>query len=279
MSRANWRRLRLGLTTVLGVRRAGFFIPYRFAGQVSEPADYPETVLAFEDGLPSMAELIGAAGSLMPRLTAIGADAPAPSPRWNQDWFPRLDAAVAYTLAHARGFKRIVEVGAGHSTRFLTRAASDAGHATRHVCIDPKPRADVAGLPVMWFGDTVEKVGLEPFQGLTQDDAVFIDSSHILMPGTDVDFLFGTVLPRLPRGIHVHIHDVFLPWGYPADWAWRGYNEQSALAPLLALGGFQVVWSSAFARRRLAEEIKESGLDDLPLVEGARESSLWLVKS
>lgn len=278
MSRAGWRSLRFGLSTVLGVRRSGFFIPYRFAGQITEPADYPEVVRAFEDGLPSMAELIGAASALMPALRAIAPDAPAPSPRWNQDWFPRLDAAVAYTLARARGFRRIVEIGAGHSTRFLTRAAADGGHDARHICIDPHPRAEVAGLPVMWFGDTVEKVGLEPFQDLTEDDAVFIDSSHILMPGTDVDFLFGTVLPRLPRGIHVHVHDIFLPWGYPADWAWRGYNEQSALAPLLALGGFQVVWSSAFARARLAEDIKDAGLDDLPLVEGARETSLWLVK-
>ena len=46
---------------------------------------------------------------------------------FDQSWFPTLDAAVAYAIVRAYKPPRIVEVGSGHSTRFLSRAASDGG--------------------------------------------------------------------------------------------------------------------------------------------------------
>src|SRR6185503_4717515 len=63
-------------------------------------------------------------------LEAIGFEPP-PAPRWNQDWFPRLDAAAAYAMVRITQPRRIVEVGSGHSTRFLARAVADGGLATR----------------------------------------------------------------------------------------------------------------------------------------------------
>ena len=60
-----------------------------------------------------------------------------------------------------------------------------------------------------------------------------IDSSHTLVPGSDVDLLLNRVLPALSAGAVVHVHDIFLPDNYPDDWAWRGYNEQLGVAPLL----------------------------------------------
>lgn len=108
-------------------------------------------------------------------------------------------------------------------------------------------------------------------------DILFIDSSHILMPGTDVDWLFNRVLPALPPGVLVHIHDIFLPDDYPADWAWRGYNEQQAIGPLLA-GGFQPVFASHYARTRLAGEVQGGIVGRLPQAAGAYPASLWLIR-
>jgi predicted O-methyltransferase YrrM len=73
-------------------------------------------------------------------LEKIGA-APPPAPRWNQDWFPRLDAAAAYAMVRALRPRRIVEVGSGHSTRFMARAVEDGGLPTQILAIDPAPRA------------------------------------------------------------------------------------------------------------------------------------------
>ena len=53
------------------------------------------------------------------------------------------------------------------------------------------------------------------------------------MPGSDVDLLLNRVLPRLPAGVLVHIHDIFLPFDYPPIWGWRAYNEQQGVLPLL----------------------------------------------
>ncbi|MFX7914564.1 class I SAM-dependent methyltransferase, partial [Acinetobacter baumannii] len=81
------------------------------------------------------------------------------------------------------------------------------------------------------------------FAALAAGDVLFIDSSHVLMPGSDVDLLFNQVLPRLKPGVLVHIHDIFLPDDYPASWGWRGYNEQQGVACLLQ-GGWRLLWAS-----------------------------------
>ena len=128
-------------------------------------------------------------------LLAIGA-APPPAPRWNQDWFPRLDAAAAYAMVRSLRPRRIVEVGCGHSTRFLARAVADGGLDTRITAIDPKPRASLAGLGIEWMASPVQRVAA--FPPLGEGDILFIDSSHQLKPGSDVEFLLKAVLPMLP---------------------------------------------------------------------------------
>ena len=107
-------------------------------------------------------------------------------------------------------------------------------------------------------------------------DFLMIDSSHILMPGTDVDLLLNRVLPALPAGALVHFHDIFLPDPYPEDWAWRGYNEQLGVAALLIGGGIEPLFASHYVTTRMAADLAGTVVRDLPLPAGARESSLWL---
>ena len=207
-------------------------------------------------------------------LEAIGSEPP-PAPRWNQDWFPRLDAALAYAIVRATRPRRIVEVGSGHSTRFLARAVADGELDTRITAIDPKPRASIESLPVEWLRTPVQRV--PAFPALGPGDILFIDSSHQLKPGSDVDFLLNAVLPLLPAGVRVHFHDIFLPDDYPEDWAWRHYNEQAAVASLIERNILQVEFSSHAVVSRSPEKI-DGVLARLPLVSGAIESSLWLTR-
>jgi hypothetical protein len=108
---------------------------------------------------------------------------------------------------------------------------------------------------------------------------LFIDSSHILMPGTDVDLLLNRILPILPSGALVHFHDIFLPDDYPPDWDWRGYNEQLGVGTLLQGNGFQLLWSSHYAVTRMSAAVTGSVAGKLEKLAGAREASLWLVKA
>jgi hypothetical protein len=274
------RRAWFGLATLLGIARRGFFIPYRYADRLpgaGQRSAYPAMEALFAERREAFLEVLAWLDDLAPDLAAIGGEAP-PAPRWEQDWFPRLDAAVAYALVRRRRPARIVEVGSGHSTRFLVRAMADEVCPTQITAIDPQPRADLEGLPIEILREAVPAVGEAAFRDLSPGDFLMIDSSHILMPGSDVDFLFGRVLPSLPAGVTVHIHDIFLPDDYPADWDWRGYNEQLGVMTLLQGGAWELLFASHYVVGRMAGALAESPVAKLPLREGARESSLWLIK-
>jgi predicted O-methyltransferase YrrM len=275
------RRFLMGLATVCGFRRRGFFIPYRYAATVPGPdarPPYGEIEKTFDERRDVFAEFLRQVDGFANDLKRIGADAP-PMPRWNQDWFPRLDGAAAYGMVRTLQPARVVEVGSGHSTRFLARAVGDGGLSTRITAIDPAPRADLSNLDVAIIRTTVQAAGPVVFSELESGDFLIIDSSHIAMPGSDVDMLLNRVLPALPTGVVVHIHDIFLPDDYPPEWNWRGYNEQLAVAPLIHGGAYEVLFASRYVATRMEDALAKTVIADLPLSPGAFESSLWLRKT
>ncbi len=269
-----------GLLTLFGLARRGYFIPSRYVGHFPDRAGRPAyraLEARFAAARPAMARVLDSMARFADDLSRIGADPP-PAPRWEQSWFPRLDAAAAYVLVRTLTPSRIVEVGSGHSTRFMTRAIRDGGLQTRLVAIDPAPRASLDGLPIEILRVPLHAAGRAPFETLAPGDVLFIDSSHIAMPGSDVDLLLTEIVPGLPAGVLIHIHDVFLPDDYPAHMEWRGYNEQLAVAPLIHGGGFEMLFASRYVATRMADEVRASAVGTLPLPAGAVESSLWLRK-
>ncbi len=275
--RTRWRRLQLGLATLLTDRPRGFFIPYRHADQVTAALDYAAAARAFRQAQAQFTATLDAVESVAADLERIAAAAEPPEPRWNQDWLVTLDAAVLYALLRSRRPKRVVEVGSGHSTRFIARAIRDGALTTQVTAIDPQPRADISRLKVTQLRSVVQAADPAVFAALESGDILFIDSSHILMPGTDVDLLLNGVLPQLPAGVLVHVHDIFLPEDYPPGWRWRGYNEQLGVMALIAGGGWQPLFASNYARLHLAAQLGRSVVARLPGIE-APASSLWLQK-
>lgn len=265
----------MGLSTLLGLGRQGFFIPYRHAATV-RPAPYPALEPLFENAEPRMAALLDSIDRLADALHAI--DGPPPQPRWDQDWFPRLDAAALYAIVRERSPRRLVEIGSGHSTRFAARAVADGGLSTTILCIDPAPRADLTGLPIR-----LERRLLEPDMAafapmLGPGDVLLVDSSHVAMPGSDVDRIVNDLLPRLPTGVLLHVHDVVLPDAYPPAWQWREYGEQMLIGALLQGGAWRILWSSHWLAKRRPALLASRAVASLPLVDGAMETSLWLEK-
>lgn len=257
--------------------RPGFFIPYRYAAAVDPSGVHGPSLASLRAGEAGFAAVLARCDAYADSLQAIPADAPA-GPRWRQDWFPSLDAAVAYVLVRDRKPRRIVEIGSGHSTRFLARAIADGRLATELAAVDPAPRAALRDLPVRWVEALVQDADPTLFAALQPGDILSIDSSHILMPGTDVDLLLGGVLPGLMPGVLVHIHDIMLPDPYPMDWAWRGYNEQQAVAILLGAGGWTILFASHYAATRMRGAVAASVVGRLPVNPAAPPGSLWLEK-
>jgi hypothetical protein len=269
------RRLRFGLWTLSGLKPLGFFIPYRYAASV-EPLDYPALRPLFEAARPQFGQILDAIDAFADDIVSIR-DGKGPA-RFDQDWFPRLDALAAYTILRREMPRRIVEIGSGHSTRFMAQAVRDGSLATRITCIDPTPRVALANLDVEHWPVLLRDADSALFGELEASDVLFIDSSHIAMPGTDVDRLFLDVLPRLAAGVLVHIHDITLPYAYPAAWSWRSYNEQIPVGTLLQGGGYDVVFASHFVAKEILPARASGILTALPLAPGAHETSLWLRK-
>jgi hypothetical protein len=171
-------------------------------------------------------------------------------PYWVNGFLPGLDAAALYTQVARRAPRRYVEIGSGHSTRFAARAIRDGSLATRIVCYDPAPRASVAGL-----AHEVHRARLEDLPAgeiaaaVGAGDILFYDGSHRAFENSDVTVFFLEVLPQLPAGVLVQVHDICLPYDYPAGWEDRWYSEQYVLAAWLLGGGagLRIVLPNAFA--------------------------------
>lgn len=195
-------------------------------------------LLAGHEG--TFAATLGEIARYRDELAAIPARTGVPaSPQWLNAWLPGLDAATIYGLLRARAPARYLEVGAGTSTLFAERARRDGGLDTTFVAIDPAPRADVAAVCDELVEAPLQDTDLAPFAALVPGDMVFFDGSHRAVMNSDVVIFLLELLPALPPGVIVGIHDVFLPDDYLPEWSTWGFSEQYLLAAyLLARAAF-----------------------------------------
>lgn len=161
---------------------------------------------------------------------------------FSNSYFGGLDAAMYYAQIRDLRPARVIEIGSGMSTRIaavaLERNRSD-GRDAELVCIEPFPQPRLTdNMPQATLTQQrVEDVPLEQFDALDANDILFIDSSHAVKFGGDVCREFLEILPRLRPGVWVHVHDVFFPHDYPADWLVNrrlAFNEQYLLEAFLA---------------------------------------------
>ena len=127
----------------------------------------------------------------------------------------------------------IVEVGGGYSTLLARHAIDQLGISCRLIVIDPEPWTDVGAAADSVVTDRVENVDVSGLFG-SGTGVLFVDSSHVVRAGGDVPYLYGQVIPRLPAGTFVHVHDVYLPYDYPAYVARYLWTEQYMLEVLLS---------------------------------------------
>lgn len=205
----------------------------------------------FRANQPTIIETIGSIARHAPALARIPREAADPlAPFWANPWFPPFDGAALYGLIAETRPRRFVEVGSGISTRFARQAVQDLGLATRIVSIDPHPHNSIEGLCDETIVARMEDMPADFWAGLAPSDMVFIDNSHRSFPGSDVTIFFAEVMPALPTGVVFGIHDIFLPYDYPAEWNDRFYSEQYLLMTYLLGGGgkdqilLPVYWAS-----------------------------------
>ena len=93
---------------------------------------------------------------------------------------------------------------------------TDGKRESRITCIEPFPKPQFANVgTVTHIQELCQTVPSDVFERLEAGDLLFIDSSHAVKTGSDVIRIYLEIVPRLPPGVHIHIHDIYLPYVYP----------------------------------------------------------------
>jgi predicted O-methyltransferase YrrM len=173
--------------------------------------------------------------------------------------FCAVDAELYYAFIRLHRPRRIVEIGSGFSTLVAAEAVrrnAAEGNPCALTCIEPYPspalRRGVAGVAELIVAP-VQEVPMSRFTGLGANDVLFVDSTHVLKTGSDVQLEYLEILPRLAIGVLVQIHDIFLPMEYPRGWLVKNkwfWNEQYLLQAFLA-------FNSAFRVRLMASLLQQ----------------------
>lgn len=179
--------------------------------------------------------------------------------------FSWLDSRTLFSTLRELHPQRMIEIGSGFSSllaadvnrRFL-------GGKLELTCIEPYPRPflrqGVRGISRL-IESRVQDVPLATFADLEADDILFIDSSHVSKTGSDVNFIYFEILPRLRPGVIVHIHDIFFPHDYPKHWVLDlgiHWNEQYLVrAMLMDSQGFEVLFGCAYVLDRFPDLVRQ----------------------
>jgi hypothetical protein len=197
--------------------------PHRRISEVlaKQRTEYAELLLDFSKHLDVMASV------------PMEGEAEAGTPYWRNGWFENLDPISLMGMLLIKRPGKYFEIGSGNSTKFARHAIASARLETKLLSLDPEPRASIDALCDSLIRRRLEDCDLSIFDDVSAGDIVFFDGSHRAFTNSDVTVFFLDVMPRLKRGVIVHIHDIMLPWDYLPEWKKRLYSEQYLLAAML----------------------------------------------
>ena len=129
---------------------------------------------------------------------------------------------AASTHSMIRQFKprSVIEIGSGMSSLVIARALALNRKIdevpSEYLIVDPFPGSFIKQMREVTElrKQRVELLGPQFFDRLGRDSILFIDSSHTVRIGGDVNYLYLDILPRLASGVIVHVHDIALPYNY-----------------------------------------------------------------
>jgi predicted O-methyltransferase YrrM len=149
-----------------------------------------------------------------------------------------IEAQMLYGVIRSTMPRRIVEIGSGSSTLVMSRAAQlnheQTGHKTDIVAIDPFTAGKVAALPFVTSRAEHGLVLNAADLALHPGDVLFIDSTHTVRTGSEVPHIYLELLPALPAGVLIHIHDIYLPYLFTPD-LYQSYFDWQETAFVAAL--------------------------------------------
>ncbi len=205
---------------------------------------------------------------------------------YNNGFYLHSDAIFLYSMIRYFHPKRIIEIGAGFSSAAMLDSVDSLGFQdTMFTFIDPFPdrlksllrKEDYLRCTII--EKNLEHVDVSIVDQLTENDILFIDSSHVCKTGSDVNKIILEILPKLNSKVLIHFHDVFFPFEYPKPWVigWKsfGWNEDYFLRAFLMYNtNFEIVFFNTFLEHFYKERFAAKMPDCLKNEGG----SLWIRK-
>jgi predicted O-methyltransferase YrrM len=155
-------------------------------------------------------------------------------------FFEHGDAEIYYQLIRHIKPKNILEIGSGHSTLIALEAIKKNKNIdkinTKINCVEPYENTWLDNFNIKIIRKKIEDLNTNYYLSLKSGDILFIDSSHMIRPQGDVLKIFFEIIPKLKKGVIIHIHDIFTPKDYPEKWLineHRFWNEQYLVEALM----------------------------------------------
>ncbi|GBD98066.1 hypothetical protein BMS3Abin07_00074 [bacterium BMS3Abin07] len=205
-----------------------------------------------------------------------------------------VDAMVLYFMIRDLKPRQYVEIGCGLSTYYCSIAGernAETGDRLEITCIDPYPYESLYSIPgINVINEEVQDVDLSLFEQLESGDVLFIDSTHIVKIDGDVSYLFLEVIPRLKKGVRIHIHDVHFPYNVPfpsETWIlnrnWPVFwNEAMILQAFLSFNdAYEIILSTPMLRYFEEKFLKKNIPSYEMLIQNTYHqfSSIWIEKT
>jgi len=180
--------------------------------------------------------------------------------------FGYVEAQVLHAVIRHYKPARLIDIGGGVPTYCASQAISmnrrDTGVNGHVTCIEPNAIDLIKSLDnVKLISRPIQEVPLEYFTQLGVNDVVFIDSNHVVRSGSEVNYIVLEILPILPKGVLVQIHDIYLPYDYDRD-VLRNFihpNETALVAAFLACNTrYKILFSMSmlhYERRREMQSV------------------------
>jgi len=203
---------------------------------------------------------------------------------YDNTWYCHADAIFLYSFLRKHEPKRIVEVGSGFSSAVMLDTIDRFFPFRPEITIIEPHQDRLKGLlkkgdedHIRIIDKKIQDVSPEIFSSLESGDFLFIDSSHVVKCGSDLQLLIFDILPLLPSGIFVHFHDVFYPFDYPSEWLEEGryWNENYFLRAFLS---YNYEWHIYFFNTYVALSFNELIKDKMPLCVKNPGGSLYIKK-
>jgi hypothetical protein len=199
----------------------------------------------------------------------------------NNDTFGIVDSTTLFAMIRHLRPRRILEMGSGFTTLTLAQAAranAADGHPVDLRVFDPYPgvvRDELPGLTAL-VRTRAQDVPLSTFEALEPGDVLFVDTTHTVKMGSEVNYLILDVLPALRQGVVVHFHDIYLPWEYRRELLedyGLYWSEQYLLQAFLACNSeFEILCAIHAVAQTFNERLRQL----IPMQPGGSGAGFWI---